>query len=194
MAIALIVVDVQKDFCEGGALAAEGGNQAARNIARYLEDHGDDYDLVIATRDWHKPNSDNGGHISNRPDFINSWPPHCIADTPGAEYHAELWPAGNRYPHQEFLKGQGMPAYSGFEGKNSTGQTIWQILDKANVTSVDVVGIAFDYCVRATAVDARKAGYSARVLKDLTAAIRDNADADNALAAAGVTVTTSSGQ
>lgn len=188
---ALMVVDVQPDFCEGGALAVEGGNQAARDICAYLESHGSDYDLVVATRDWHDPDSDNGGHISSESDFINTWPPHCIAGTGGAEFHPELWPADGRFPHDEVRKGQGVPAYSGFEGVNSAGRSLRTILDAVDVTDIHVVGIAFDYCVKATATDAASAGYNVSVLKDLTAAIRDDGSADLALTANGIMVTNS---
>lgn len=187
---ALIVVDVQNDFCEGGSLAVAGGNQAARDICHWLTSHGDEYDLVVATRDWHDPDSDNAGHISADPDFVDSWPPHCIAGSHGAGYHPEIWPAHHRYPTVEVRKGQGVPAYSGFEGTNESGESLRTILDRAGVESVDIVGIAFDYCVKATAIDAT-AGYTVRVLKDLTAAIRDDGTADAALRAAGVEIASS---
>lgn len=194
MTRALIIVDVQNDFCEGGALGVEGGNQVARDIARYLTDHGADYDLVLATRDWHDPDSDNNGHISDQPDFVDSWPPHCVAGTRGAEFHPELWPAGEPFPHDEVLKGQGVPAYSGFEGVNADGQSLRELLEAAGVTEVDVIGLALDYCVKATAIDATLAGYSVRVLKDLTAAIQDDGSADATLEEAGVYVTESTRQ
>lgn len=194
MTRALLIVDVQNDFCEGGSLAVEGGNQVARDIRSYLQNHGDDYELVVATRDWHEPDSDNGGHISAEPDFVDTWPPHCIVGTPGAEFHPELWPAGGRYPHDEVRKGQGFPAYSGFEGVNADGRSLRDILEAANITDVDVVGLAFDYCVKATSIDATLAGFSARVLRDLAAAIHKDGSADAAMTAAGVTIMDSSGE
>lgn len=194
MSKALLIVDVQNDFCEGGSLGVEGGNQVARDISAYLENHGETYDLVIATRDWHEPNSDNGGHISPEPDFVDTWPPHCVLGTPGAEYNPELWPAGGRYPHDEVRKGTGFPAYSGFEGVNAEGKTLREILEDASVKDVDVVGIAFDYCVRATSIDATEAGFSARVLKDMAAAIHPDGPAEAEMTAAGVTVIDSSGE
>lgn len=194
MAKALIIVDVQNDFCEGGSLAVSGGNRVARDIATYLTVHGDDYDLVIATRDWHAPDSDNAGHISASPDFVDTWPPHCIAGTDGAEYHPELWPDGERYPHDEVRKGQGAPAYSGFEGVNAAGTSLRNLLEAAGVTDVDVVGLAFDYCVKATALDAARAGYRTRVLRDLTAAIHQDGVADATMRSANVTITESRNQ
>lgn len=191
MAKALIVVDVQLDFCEGGALAVVGGNQVARDIAAYLSRHGSDYDLVIATRDWHDPDSDNGGHISATPDFVDTWPPHCIAGTVGAAFHPELWPAGSRYPDDEVRKGQGVPAYSGFEGTNAAGKSLEAILFDEDVTDIDVVGLAFDYCVKATAIDAARAGFHTRVLSDLTAAIHHDGVAEAEMRTKNIVVTES---
>ncbi|MCO5215372.1 MAG: isochorismatase family protein [Thermomicrobiales bacterium] len=191
MSKALIIVDVQNDFCEGGSLAVAGGNQVARDIATYLANHGAEYDVVIATRDWHDPDSDNTGHISSEPDFVGTWPSHCIGGTPGADFHPELWPSGERYPHDEVRKGQGAPAYSGFEGINAAGESLRSLLDDANVTEVDVVGLAFDYCVKATAIDAARTGYRTRVLRDLTAAIHQDGVADAAMRSANVTITES---
>lgn len=188
MSKALLVVDVQNDFCEGGSLAVDGGNQVARNIAAHLEANGGDYKLVVATRDWHKPNSDNGGHITPEPDFVDTWPPHCIIGTSGAEYHPELWPASGRYPDDEVLKGSGVPAYSGFEGTNETGKSLREVLTEAEITDVDVTGIAFDYCVKETSLDAKKAGFNVQVLKNMTAAIHPDGPAEQSMEDAGITV------
>lgn len=187
---ALIVVDVQNDFCEGGALAVAGGNAVARGINQYLKDHGDQYDLVVATRDWHNADNDNSGHFAESPDFIDTWPAHCVAGTEGAEFHPELWPADGSYPHIEVRKGQGMPAYSGFEGTSADGQLLCDVLRDAGVKEVDVVGIAFDYCVRATAIDAVVCGVKTNVLKDLTAAIHLDGGAEGEMTSAGITVNT----
>lgn len=191
---ALIVVDVQNDFCEGGSLAVQGGNQVARDIAAYLREHGADYQLVVATRDWHDPDSDNGGHISAEPDFVDTWPAHCIAGTYGAEFHPELWPANRRYPDDEVRKGQGKPAYSGFEGVNLTGESLRDVLQQAGITDIDVVGLAFDYCVKATSLDAAEAGFNVRVLKELTAAIHHNSETDEILVQSHVIVTPSTNE
>lgn len=185
---ALIVVDVQNDFCEAGSLAVDGGNQVARDTRAYLEASGENYDLVVATRDWHDPNSDNGGHISAEPDFIDTWPPHCVAGTPGADFHPELWPASGRYPDIEVKKGQGVPAYSGFQGTDENGKPLAEILRDAGVTEVDLVGIAFDYCVKQTATDAVNNGFKANVLRNLTAAIHPDGPAEQELEADGVAV------
>ncbi|PRW62877.1 isochorismatase family protein [Actinopolyspora mortivallis] len=158
MAEALIVVDVQNDFCEGGALAVEGGAEIASQISRYLAST--DYDHVVATRDYH---IDPGEHFSEHPDFVTSWPVHCVAGSAGAAFHPELDVA----PIQAvFSKGQYSHGYSGFEGN---GLAEW--LSAGNVRSVDVVGLATDHCVRATALDAAAAGFDTRVLLDLTAGV-----------------------
>ena len=162
MTKALIVVDVQNDFCEGGSLAVVGGNGVAERLASYLPSAG--YDVVVATRDHH---IDPGAHFSAEPDFVDSWPPHCVAGTPGAELHPAL--AGHRFD-AVFDKGEYAAAYSGFEGlADGIGLADW--LAAHQVGDVDVVGIATDYCVRATALDAAATGRPTRVLLDLTAAV-----------------------
>lgn len=193
MTKALIIVDVQNDFCEGGALAVAGGNDVAGDIANYLRDHGSEYDLVVATRDWHDPAGDNNGHFSETPDFADSWPQHCVAGTEGAEFHPVLWSSTDLYPHVEVRKGQGVPAYSGFEGTAGDGALLCDVLKNTDVTDVDVVGLAFDYCVRATAIDSVLCGFATTVIRDLTAAIHHDDTADNQLRAAGVIVVESAG-
>jgi nicotinamidase/pyrazinamidase len=160
---ALIIVDVQNDFCEGGSLAVAGGAAAARGISEYLAARGEKYDWVVATRDHHV---DPGAHFSDHPDFADSWPPHCIAGTPGAEFHPDLDTAAVQ---AEFLKGEHAAAYSGFEGADGSGKLLGDWLREHDVTETDVVGIATDYCVRATAADAVAAGLRTRVLLPLTA-------------------------
>lgn len=167
MAKALIVVDVQVDFCEGGALGVPGGNDVARGIAALLAgDHG--YDRVVATRDHH---IDPGHHFSENPDFVDSWPPHCVVGTPGQEFHEAL--RGVEFD-AVFDKGSYDAAYSGFEGTvgggtDGTGLADW--LGAAGITAVDVCGIATDYCVRATALDAAREGFDTTVLSGLVAAV-----------------------
>lgn len=191
MAKALIVVDVQNDFCEGGALAVEGGISTAGQIADYLRAHGGDYQLVVATRDWHNPDNDNGGHFAAEPDYIDTWPAHCVANTAGVAFQPLVWPEGSEYPQVEVHKGYGKPAYSGFEGIDQDGRSLETILKNAGIAAVDVAGIAFDYCVKATAIDATHAGFAVTVLEDLTAAIHHDERAANAMKAAGVTIQSS---
>lgn len=159
MTKALIVVDVQNDFCEGGSLAVTGGAAVAAAISQHIATSA--YDHVVATRDYHV---DPGPHFSLTPDFIDSWPVHCVAGSPGASFHPELDVSGIE---QVFSKGRFAAAYSGFEAENDLAG--W-LTDKG-VTEVDVVGIATDHCVRATALDAHRNGFRTTVLVDLTAAV-----------------------
>ncbi len=168
MAKALLIVDVQNDFTEGGALAVAGGDNVAVEISRFLADEADGYDAVIASRDWHDADNDNGGHFSDAPDFVDTWPPHCVAGTEGAEYDHLL---STEAVTHHVRKGQGTPAYSAFEGTTDTGQRLGELLDDLGVAEVDVVGIATDHCVRASVLDALAAGKSVRVLHDLVAGV-----------------------
>ena len=183
---ALIVVDVQNDFCEGGSLAVAGGAQAASDISAYLAGK-PSYDLVVATRDAH---IDPGAHFSDTPDFVDSWPPHCVVGTPGQDFHPGLT---FRDFDGVFDKGNYEAAYSGFEGSDAEGRGLDEFLAESGVTDVDVCGIATDYCVKATAQDAAVLGYVTTVLTDLTAAVApDRLDAAwDALADSGVALSTS---
>ncbi len=166
MSRALIIVDVQNDFVEGGALGVEGGRAVAARIAALPKDA---YELVIATRDYHDSTNDNGGHFAKQPDFVDTWPAHCVAGTPGAEYVDDL---DLDQIDEHVIKGMGEPAYSGFEGVVAGGDgTLLELLNERGIESVDVVGIATDYCVRATALDALDDGLEVRVLTDLIAGV-----------------------
>jgi nicotinamidase/pyrazinamidase len=162
---ALIIVDVQNDFCEGGSLAVPGGGAVARAISARLAGSGHGYQHVAATLDYHV---DPGDHFSAEPNFSSTWPPHCRAGTPGAEFHPGLDTAAIE---EVFRKGAYAAAYSGFEGASADGQPLAGWLRDRGVTGVDVTGIATDYCVRATAADAAGAGFATRVLLDLTAGV-----------------------
>lgn len=190
MSRALLIVDVQNDFTEGGALGVTGGDAVAARISRFLADHGDDYRVIVASRDWHDAGNTNGGHFSDVPDFVDSWPPHCVADTPGADYDPLL---DTSRVTDHVRKGQGRPAYSLFEGHTDDGRTVAGILDAAGVDTVDVTGIATDYCVRASARDALATGRSVRVLTDLIAGVNPDTSAAALvdLADAGAEVTAS---
>jgi nicotinamidase/pyrazinamidase len=167
----LIVVDVQRDFCEGGALGVDGGLRVAKGITDFLSEHANEYEVIVASRDWHDPDNDNGGHFASGeepPNFVTTWPVHCVAGTPGAEYHPDLHlPTDTLHVR----KGQGVPSYSVFEGHGEDGRSVDEIFVSAGVTEVDVVGIATDFCVRASALDARRAGFEVRVLGGLVAAV-----------------------
>ncbi|MFC7847780.1 isochorismatase family protein [Arthrobacter sp. NPDC057388] len=199
MARALIIVDVQNDFCEGGALPVEGGAAVAGAISEYVENHHGQFDHIVATQDWH---IDPGTHFSEAPDFKDSWPPHCVAGTQGAELHPEL---DTEHIQAYFHKGLYSAAYSGFEGllapedavptgerqpgslpgsmsaaadpdyapeEDAIGLDDW--LQSHDVEDIVVVGLATDHCVMATSLDAVQAGYSVTVIKRLTAGIADD--------------------
>lgn len=180
---ALIIVDVQNDFCEGGSLAVAGGSDVARRISELLSGaHG--YDHVVATKDYH---IDPGDHFSDHPDFVHSWPRHCQAGTPGADFHPQL---RTDAVEAVFTKGEHSAAYSGFEGSDEHGTPLADWLRARGVDEVDVVGIATDYCVKATAADAAANGFRTRVLRDLTAGVAPDSTerAVDMLRAAGVQV------
>ena len=171
MAHALIVVDVQNDFCEGGSLAVEGGARVASEISELLhhwtrrDPKAPPYDVVVATKDHHV---DPGAHWSSHPDYVDSWPVHCRVGTDGEAFHPNLDPQ----PFDAiFLKGEHAAAYSGFEGRTSDGVDLTTWLQRHRVDLVDVVGIATDHCVRATALDACSHGFETRVLTDLCAGV-----------------------
>jgi len=194
MSRALIIVDVQNDFCEGGSLAVPGGAAVAGAISEYLDAHHTEFDHVVATQDWH---IDPGSHFSDTPDYKESWPRHCVAGTRGAELHPDL---DTEYVDAYFRKGQFAAAYSGFEGllapedavptgerqpgglpgaqaqleadEDAIGLDDW--LQSHDVEDVVVVGIATDYCVKATALDAVQAGYGVTVVRSLTAGIAED--------------------
>jgi nicotinamidase/pyrazinamidase len=192
---ALFIIDVQNDFTEGGSLGVDGGAAVAADVTSYLRGHHGDYDVVFASRDWHDATGDNGGHFatSKAPDFVVTWPRHCVAGTTGAEYHAAL---DQSLIDIHIRKGQGVPAYSIFEGTADDGETVRQKLDELDVTDVDVVGIATDYCVRASALDALAAHRRVRVLTDLVAGVAadSSAAALSELKDAGATVVASNGE
>jgi nicotinamidase/pyrazinamidase len=178
---ALIVVDVQNDFCEGGSLAVAGGAAVAAEIPGLYRS----YTHVVATRDYH---IDPGAHFSSTPDYVDTWPAHCRAGTPGASFHPALDVGGI---HAVFSKGAHAAAYSGFEGTDPSGTSLAEWLHFHEVSEVDIVGIATDHCVRATAIDAAGNGFTTRVLLDLTAGVAQST-VDAALARlteAGVTLT-----
>jgi len=184
MTRALLVVDVQNDFCEGGSLEVSGGAATASRIGELLARRSDtDYAVVAASQDHH---IDPGAHFSAEPDFVDSWPPHCVVGTEGADFHPRLRP---RPFDAVFRKGERTAAYSAFEGSAETGEPPAEWLRARGIDKVDVCGIATDHCVRATALDSAAAGFRTRVLLDLTAAVAPGRIEDTyaAWAAAGIT-------
>jgi nicotinamidase/pyrazinamidase len=162
---ALVIVDVQNDFCEGGSLAVTGGAATARAITRYLAGQGSGYPHVVASRDYHV---DPGSHFSADPDFSHSWPPHCVVGTRGAQFHPGF---DASRAEAVFSKGAHEAAYSAFEAADEAGTPLADWLRERGVDALDVAGIATDYCVRATALDAARAGFATRVLLGLTAGV-----------------------
>ena len=169
---ALIIVDVQNDFCEGGSLAVAGGTAVARSITALLAGDSHGYDHVVATKDYHV---DPGGHFAEHPDYARSWPAHCVAGTAGSDFHPDL---ATGPIEAVFRKGEHAAAYSGFEGHDDDGTPLADWLRGHDVDTVDVVGIATDYCVRATAADAAANGFRTRVLLGLTAGVAPGTTAE----------------
>jgi nicotinamidase/pyrazinamidase len=168
---ALLIVDVQVDFVEGGSLGVPGGMQVAAMIARHVRHFKNEYQFVVASRDYHEDPAD---HFSDHPDFITTWPPHCVVGTPGAAFV----PAIQNLIREKFIqlvviKGRHAAAYSAFEGQDPRGHLLLDILRENRIEHIDVCGIATDYCVRASALDARKDQFQVRVLVNLCAAVNE---------------------
>jgi nicotinamidase/pyrazinamidase len=187
MTRALLIVDVQVDFCEGGALAVAGGNQVAENVARMLLDPVHNYDEIFASRDWHNPLPDlNGGHFAPEgedPNYVTTWPVHCVAGTRGSNYHPAVNRALNtRGKVVDIIKGMGRPDYSAFQGISVLGNQslAWEIAERG-VTSLDVVGIATDHCVYQSTIGALTALSvpleEVRVITTMIAGVDDAASA-----------------
>jgi len=186
---ALIIVDVQNDFCEGGALGVTGGREVAKNVVSYIDRFSEKYPMIVGTRDFHEADNDNGGHFATppaEPNFMNTWPGHCVQGTEGVEYtDARILQDVDIH----IVKGMGRPDYSGFQGVNQgTGVSLEDSLHSFGVTELDIVGIATDHCVMATALDAVTAGFKVSVVATLTAAVSDGEGALIDMAAAGVNV------
>lgn len=190
MTRALIVVDVQNDFCEGGSLAVEGGGDVARSITDLVGANRADgaYDVVVATKDWHV---DPGEHFADSdvgPNFVDTWPVHCVADSDGAAFHPDLQIAADEI----FLKGRHTASYTGFDGGAASDDTtmLGAWLAERGVEQVDVVGLATDHCVKATALDAASAGFATTVLLDHCAGVAPETteSALEEMAAAGISV------
>lgn len=171
MSRALVIIDVQNDFCEGGSLAVQGGSDVAAAISAHVAGRVSDYAHVVATRDHH---IDPGEHFADEPDFAVSWPRHCVAGTSGGWLHPRL---EADVVQAVFDKGQYSSGYSGFEGHDPAGRELPEWLRSRGVDALDIVGIATDQCVRATTIDAVRAGFTTRVLLELTAGVaRESTD------------------
>lgn len=185
---ALIVVDAQQDFCEGGALPVDGGSEVCVAIANaiyyYNKNFSKRYNYIVATKDWHLPGESNGGHISDTPDYVYTWPEHCIQGTEGARWHPALTELSFTTFDGVFYKGQGKADYSGFQGTAASLYEPVSLVDwlrTRNVSDIDVVGLATDYCVRETAMDAVQFGFNVRIPASLTAAVHGEEAKINAI-------------
>ncbi len=171
MSRALLVVDVQNDFVEGGSLGVAGGTEVARRISAHLAAHHGEYAAVVASRDWHHAHDTNGGHFpepGREPDFRTSWPVHCVAGSTGSDYAPDL---DLTHVTHHVRKGQGVPAYSAFEGVTDDGRALAAVLRDLGVDTVELTGIATDHCVRATALDAAREGFSVVLLEGMHAGV-----------------------
>lgn len=170
----LIVVDVQNDFCEGGSLAVPGGAAVASDIGALLhhwtrkDPSAPPYDVVVATKDHHFDPGDHWAGPGQDPDFVERWPVHCKVGSGGEAFHPNLDPQ----PFDAiFLKGEREAAFSGFQGRSADGTPLADWLRHHDVGRVDICGIATDYCVRHTALDARSHGLEVRLLSELCAGV-----------------------
>jgi nicotinamidase/pyrazinamidase len=182
---ALLIVDVQPTFCEGGELPVTGGNAVAERIASFLGEHRDDYALVVTSQDWHL---DPGSHFATEPDFVDTWPPHGVVGTPNAEVHPAVRGAlGSNGADVTVKKGLHEAAYSAFDGVDESGRALADALASHAIRSVDMCGIAESHCVRASALAALGLGLEVRLLTDLTVPVtpEGGAAARAAIAAAG---------
>ena len=168
----LLIVDVQNDFCPGGALAVAEGDRVVPVINRLMSH----FDVVVASKDWHPANSIH----------FQKWPPHCVQNTTGAAFHPQL---AEKKIQQVFLKGTGNKD-DGYSAYEATNLDLDQYLRSHGVTELYVTGLATDYCVKASAIDAARKGFATTVVTDAVAAVNVNAgDGEKALkdmAAAGV--------
>ena len=168
---ALLVVDAQLDFVEGGSLAVPGGLQVAAMIARHVRHFKFEYQFVVASRDYHEAAPD---HISDKPDYVNTWPAHCMVGTPGAAFVPTIQNLiREKYIQEVVTKGRNAAAYSAFDGVDKRGHPLLDVLKEQRIDHIDVCGIATDYCVRASALDARKNQFQVRVLVNLCAAVNE---------------------
>lgn len=191
---ALLIVDMQPTFCEGGELPVTGGNDVADRIADFLRSYAARYGLIVTTQDWH---IEPGEHFSDNPDFVDTWPPHGVAGTPHAEVHSHVVSALEtlRTTHPDIpqiavRKGQYAASYSGFEGVTDDGTPLVDVLRRHGVDEVEIVGLAFSHCVCATALDVQRAGFTTTIFADLSASVSPETEmeAQTALAHADVTV------
>lgn len=156
---ALVIVDVQNDFCPGGNLPVADGHQVVPALNRYIEKSSAARLPIVATRDWHPEKT------SHFKDYGGVWPSHCVRGTPGAEFHPDL-----KLPPDAVIVSKGMApdedSYSGFQGKDPNGVALIDVLRSLGAERVLVGGLATDYCVKHTVLDGLKAGFKVVLLED----------------------------
>lgn len=168
---ALLAVDLQSDFVQGGSLPVPNGLQVAAQVARHIRHFKTEYQFVVASRDYHE---DPQNHFSASPDYTNTWPPHCVIGTPGAAFVPPIQNLVREKLIQAVVsKGRHEAAYSAFEGVDARGHYLLDVLREQRIDHIDVCGIATDYCVRASALDARKNAFQVRILVNLCAAVTE---------------------
>jgi nicotinamidase/pyrazinamidase len=166
---ALVIVDGQNDFCEGGSLAVEGGKKTVSNIVEHLRQSANEYELIVVTHDWH---INPGEHFAEEPDYNNGWPVHCVAESEGARLRPDLEDALKSLDNVvRIYKGQYKAAYSGFEGHTADGKTMDKVLRDHEITTLYTTGIAQNFCVKDTSIDGAKLGYDVRVMPHLAVGI-----------------------
>lgn len=184
---ALLIVDVQNDFCPGGALPVPEGDAVVVPLNALAEKVAREGGLVVASRDWHPRTT---RHFA---EFGGKWPVHCVQSTPGAEFHPDL-----RLPEGTVIVSKGTSeqddGYSAFEGRTDEGKTLQEVLSERGIRKVLVGGLATDYCVRASALDALQHGYEVYLLTDAIRGVNlqpdDSARAVAEMESAGAKLTT----
>ena len=172
---ALLIVDVQRDFCDGGALAAPHADDILPALNRHIAEAHARGLPIYASRDWHP------SVTSHFEAYGGEWPPHCVEGTSGAEFHPQL-----ELPADTIVISKGgdpsRPGYSAFDGRTDTGRSLMDDLRARRIESVAVAGLTTDYCVKETVLDARRGGLDVTVLGDAIAGINAKpGDADRAL-------------
>ncbi len=187
---ALLVIDVQKDFCPGGALAVNEGDAVVAPLVRMIQAMAAHGGPIFASRDWHPPNT---RHFAK---FGGVWPPHCVQNSPGAEFHPDM--AAALQTHQAVVVSTGErvdeDGYSAFDGRTPSGELLENALHARGVDEILLGGLATDYCVKCSALDAARKGFRVRLLVDACRAVNlkpgDAVKAIDEMRRAGVEVTT----
>lgn len=158
---ALLIVDVQNDFCEYGPVPSIGGSQIASSITRFIDFNYSAYELILASKDWHQSPTE---HFSKRPDFISNWPSHCVGSTEGAELHSNL---NRKMIDHELIKGEYTAGMSAFEAKTSLNEGLIELLERREIDLIDICGLNADSNLYSTAIDALELGFPTTLFIDM---------------------------